>query len=196
MAQQSDHRNVTAAPPARSVNAGTGKAGTNESAQVRGATASTIVRYILFLGVAALVLAADQATKLVVDRTLKGASPIDLIGGLVRLDFTANTGAAFGLFRDQSALFALVALIVGSGIVIAFFWLRHSAWPVRLGLALILGGAIGNVADRIRLGYVVDFIDLRWWPVFNLADSAVVVGVMLLIIASILTPTSSSSATS
>ena len=142
-------------------------------------------RYVAFAGVAVLILALDQITKLIVDRTFKNGSHIDLFGGLVRLDYTANTGAAFGMFRDQSALFALVAIVVGVGILIAFYRLRYSPWPVRFGLALILGGAAGNVMDRIRLGHVVDFIDLRWWPVFNVADSAVVVGVCLLVLVSV-----------
>jgi signal peptidase II len=107
---------------------------------------------------------------------------IDLFGGLVRLDFTRNTGAAFGMFQSGGLLFAAVAIVVSLSILVFYRRIADSALPVRLALGLILGGALGNLADRIRLGYVVDFIDLRWWYVFNLADSAIVVGVGILLL--------------
>lgn len=182
MATQSDQPSGHSAPAAP-------LAVTLVKKRVSNAVFDTIVRYVLFLGVAALVVVADQITKLIVVRTLKSATPIDFLGGLVRLDYTSNTGAAFGMFQNQSAVFAAVSLIVGIGIVVSFYWLGHSSWPIRFGLSLVLGGAAGNVLDRIRIGYVVDFIDLRWWPVFNLADSAVVIGVALLMLASVLSPT-------
>jgi signal peptidase II len=83
-------------------------------------------------------------------------------------------------------IFALVALVVSAGIIL--YYRRVAAGPLllRVGLALVLGGAVGNLIDRIRLGYVVDFIDLRWWPVFNAADSAVVIGVATLVLQSFL----------
>src|SRR5207302_9836252 len=113
------------------------------------------------------------------------ASSVDLFGGLVRLDYTRNTGAAFSIFPTGSWAFAAIALVVSAGIVV--YYRRVAGGPVvlRLALGLVLGGALGNLIDRVRLGYVIDFIDLRWWPVFNLADSAIVVGVVLLALQSL-----------
>ena len=141
-----------------------------------------LTRYGSLLGVACVVLAVDQSVKALASAKLRDGRALDLLGGLVRLDYTWNTGAAFGVFRTGGLLFALVAATVSCGILIFYGRLAASSLVVRAGLGLILGGALGNLVDRIRLGYVVDFIDLRWWPVFNLADSAIVVGVCLLVV--------------
>jgi signal peptidase II len=108
----------------------------------------------------------------------------------VRLDYTLNTGAAFGILRTRGILFALVAIVVSVGIVVYYRAVAASPVLVRTALALVLGGAIGNLVDRIRLGYVVDFVDLRWWPVFNVADSSIVIGVCLLIGYAVFSPAS------
>jgi signal peptidase II len=132
---------------------------------------------------AVIVLAADQAVKALVADTLGGGRVIDLFGGLLRFDYTRNSGAAFGLFQSAGVVFAAVAVAVSVGIGLNVRRIAAAPLAVRIALGLILGGAVGNLIDRIRLGYVVDFIDLRWWYVFNLADSAIVVGVALLLLA-------------
>jgi signal peptidase II len=137
--------------------------------------------YAFLLGLALIVVLIDQGTKWLVETKLKDGRFIDLFGGLVRLDYTLNSGAAFGILRTRGILFALVALAVSAGIVMYYRAVAGSPVIVRAGLALVLGGAIGNLIDRIRLGHVVDFVDLRWFPVFNVADSAISVGVCLLI---------------
>ena len=101
--------------------------------------------------------------------------------GFFRLTYTTNTGSAFGLFPNQTLL-----LVLASFLGIAFLILFYRSHPVpgsflRLSLGLQLGGAIGNLIDRVRLGRVVDFIDVGVWPVFNIADSAIVVGIGILI---------------
>ena len=143
-------------------------------------------RHLLLLGCAVFVLGADQIIKYLVVQSLQNGRSIEIAHGLVRLDFTRNTGAAFGMFQSGGWLFAAVAAIVSAGILIFFHRIAESSPLVRAGLGLILGGAIGNLADRIRLGYVVDYVDLRWWYVFNLADSAIVIGAGLLVLHSAL----------
>lgn len=141
--------------------------------------------YAFLLGVAAAVVALDQVSKSIVTDRLQAGSPVRLLHGLVYLDYTRNSGAAFSSFQHGGVVFALVAIVVSLAILLLYRRAAYGPWLVRLGLALVLGGAIGNLVDRVRLGYVVDFIDLRWWPVFNLADSAIVIGVLLLVVRSL-----------
>jgi len=132
---------------------------------------------ILLIGGA--VLAADQLTKALVRTYLPpGASfPADWP---VRLTHVTNTGAAFGLLTNQSLLLTFVAFFAIGLIIYYYRKAPDGAWPLRAALGLQLGGAVGNLIDRLRQGYVTDFIDLRFWPVFNLADSAITVGAVLL----------------
>jgi signal peptidase II len=137
-----------------------------------------------FFLTALLVLVADQLTKLwirsnlLVGQSLFGAGFFDIVR------FPPNTGAAFGLFQGQSFALTIVA-IVGIVILLSYALFLYHRYPIlnnRLGwlaLGLILGGTIGNLIDRLRFGGVTDFISIGWWPTFNLADSAVVVGVIL-----------------
>jgi signal peptidase II len=147
---------------------------------------SVTASYSLLLALALLVVVLDQASKQLVTHILEGRAPVPVFGGLFQLDYTRNTGAAFSILPRGGWLFAVVAVGVVVGILI--FYPRLQGYGVLSGLAfgLILGGAAGNLIDRMRLGYVVDFIDFRWFPVFNLADSAIVCGVGLLILTSLL----------
>jgi len=150
------------------------------------AAGSMQTRRLALLAVPALVvLVLDQVSKYLVLRSLQHGRVIDLLGGLVRLDFTRNTGAAFGIFRSGGLVFAAIAVLVAVGIALSHQRVARSGYLVRLGLGLVVGGAIGNLLDRVRFGYVVDFVDLRWWYVFNLADSAIVAGVALMVLHSI-----------
>lgn len=132
---------------------------------------------VLLIGGA--VLATDQLTKALVRIYLPpgGSFPADWP---VRLTHVTNTGAAFGLFTNQSLLLTLVAFFAIGLIGYYYRKLPAGAWPLRIALGLQLGGAVGNLIDRLRQGYVTDFIDLRFWPVFNVADSAITVGAVLL----------------
>lgn len=142
--------------------------------------------YGLLLGIAIAVIGLDQMAKEIVRRTLQGRAPVQVLGGLFQLDYTRNTGAAFSILQSGGWLFAVVAVVVAVGILVYVPRLAGRGWPTLAGLGLVLGGAIGNLVDRVRFGYVVDFIDFRWFPVFNLADSSIVCGVSLLILASLL----------
>lgn len=144
--------------------------------------------YILSV-VALLTLVADRVSKTVVADNMalyeSWDLPVSFLRPLFYLTYTTNTGAAFGLFPDGGLFFVAVAFVVIAAIV---FYYRHlpDGYPlVRVALGLQLGGALGNLTDRLRQGYVIDFINfnfwpLKDWPVFNVADSAIVVGVALL----------------
>ena len=131
------------------------------------------------LTVAGAAVAADQLTKRVVSSALTVDDGVTVLGPL-SIHHVRNSGIAFGLFASRtSAVIALTTIAVGAMIVFfARSAQRHPYLPVALGL--VLGGSLSNLVDRVRLGYVTDFIDFRWWPAFNLADSFIVVGVALL----------------
>jgi signal peptidase II len=135
------------------------------------------------LAIAAAVVGADQLTKMAVERALPlnaSWAPFESIAALFRFTRVSNTGAAFGLFPAGSVLFAVIAAVVGLIIFVTNFQLPAGNLPLRLALGLQLGGSLGNLVDRLRLGHVTDFLDFGPWPVFNLADTAVVAGVVLL----------------
>ena len=146
------------------------------------------LRGLLFLGLAALVVVVDQITKRIAEDRLERSGlrsvPVPGVGDYLRLTYVENRGAAFGLLQDQTAFFVFVGVLVIGVIAASYRYLPRSGFRLHLALGLQLGGAIGNLIDRIRQGYVVDFVDFgyrsNWWPVFNVADSAIVIGVALL----------------
>jgi len=141
-------------------------------------------RNVVFFLTALLVVAADQLSKLWIRSNLDVGQLLFEMG-FFRLTHVHNTGAAFGLFQDHSFPLIIVALV---GIVIlllyALFIYRRSPFLDNMlgktALGLVLGGTVGNLIDRLRFGYVTDFIDVGIWPAFNIADSAIVVGVIIL----------------
>lgn len=148
--------------------------------------------YGVLLLVAAVVVGLDQVTKqLALDRLADG--PVHLIDGALSLDLSYNSGGAFGLLQGQPGFF-LVATIVVAGLILV--WAREVESTAHLvPLGMVLGGGLGNVFDRAFRdtgGRVVDFIDLHVWPVFNLADSAIVLGVAALLIVTARSPDPSS----
>jgi signal peptidase II len=143
--------------------------------------------HLAFGTAAAVVLAIDQATKHWALQALQD-EPIDLVGSL-RLNLTFNDSAAFSLGGGRTTLVALLALAV-SGVIVVM-GLRAERRMAAVGLGVILGGALGNLADRafragegVLGGHVVDFVDLQWWPVFNVADASLWVGIGLLLLSS------------
>src|SRR5215470_4827063 len=151
------------------------------------------LRSTLFLGVAVLVVVLDQLTKRLAEDRLRGQRSVPLIDDILRLTYVENRGAAFGLLQDQTAFFVFVGIVVIGVIAASYRYLPRSGFLLHLALGLQLGGAIGNLLDRVRQGYVVDFVDFgyraNWWPVFNVADSAIVIGVALMAL-NALSPTS------
>ena len=139
----------------------------------------------ILLPTAAAIIIADQATKLAVVRYLYPLQIIEAIPGLFNLVYFKNTGAAFGIFASggtTSKLF-LVAVTIAALVVLGFLLKETKGAGGTFALSLIAGGAIGNLIDRLRFGSVVDFLDLHigslHWPAFNIADSAITVGVGL-----------------
>ncbi len=142
-------------------------------------------KWFSLIAVALAVIIADQITKALVVANLalyQSWAPVDSLRQLFTVTRVHNTGAAFGLFPDGGAFFALVAVIV-VGIVIYFYRTMPDEMPlIGIALGLQLGGAMGNLIDRLRQGYVVDFFDFKFWPVFNIADSGIVVGTLSLLV--------------
>lgn len=139
---------------------------------------------LLLAAVAALVLVVDQFTKhLVLTHIPLGSAwaPIPSLARWFTLTHVSNTGAAFGLFPQLAPVFLAIAIAVAVGIVIYSRYLGSGQYLVAASLGLQLGGALGNLVDRLRVGHVVDFLDFKLWPVFNCADSAIVIGVVLLL---------------
>ncbi len=133
----------------------------------------------LFL-IALSVIGLDQLTKYLIRANMEMGQSIPS-GGVVGLHYTTNTGGAFGLFANQTFLLSMAAVI---GIAVLVLYLRYlppRSTLLKMGLGLDLGGAIGNLIDRLRLGAVTDFINFGFWPVFNLADTAIVVGTFLIV---------------
>jgi signal peptidase II len=134
---------------------------------------------------AIVVVSLDQYTKHVVTTTFAPGESRIVAPHVLWLTYVQNHSGAFGLFGTRSWLLIAMALFV-----LGIFWVsfRDSAARsrlVRVAFGAIVGGAVGNIVDRVRLQYVVDFIDLRWWPVFNVADSCITIGVCLLVLSTL-----------
>ena len=138
---------------------------------------------------ALVVLALDQITKTWIIQTLGQTGQthsVEVVGDFIRLSYTTNSGAAFGMFPAGTWFFTLVALIAVPVLLFARNYVSDRAWWMTVVFGMMLGGTLGNLADRIRVGRVTDFIDVgvgnvRWWS-FNVADSSFVIGVILLTI--------------
>ena len=133
---------------------------------------------VLLLAIS-IVFSLDQITKAVVRHRLLLGESIPT-GGHFHITHTFNTGSAFGLFPDQTLFLILASLI---GIAVLFIVYRNQpvpSFPLRISLGMQLGGALGNLVDRVRMGQVTDFIEVGFWPVFNLADASIVIGIVIL----------------
>ena len=142
---------------------------------------------VVMLTIAAVIVLVDQITKVLAVAGLEGQQPIRLVGETVRLVLLRNPGAAFSMGTGSTVVLSVVA----TGVVLGLLWFStrvHSRWWA-WGLGLILGGAAGNLVDRylrspgVLRGHVVDFVSVGWWPVFNVADSCLVAGVIVVAVA-------------
>ncbi|MBI4322497.1 MAG: signal peptidase II [Chloroflexi bacterium] len=142
---------------------------------------------LLPFGVALVVFALDQATKIMAASYLgsaNGREHLEVIGSWLRFAYVTNSGAAFGILQDRTTLFTIIAFLAIPILIFFHNSLPSGGWIAKICVGLLLGGTLGNLVDRVRFGYVVDFIDvgvgnLRW-PTFNVADSAFVIGVFVL----------------
>lgn len=147
------------------------------------------IRYIILLAVSVLVLVLDQATKIYIDRSMALHSSITVVENFFNITYLRNKGAAFGILANSSfrlPFFILVSTVAVCVIVVVIKRLREDQKLAAVSLSLIFSGALGNLIDRVRLGEVIDFLYVHWyehyWPAFNVADSAICVGVFLLAI--------------
>jgi len=146
--------------------------------------------YLLFIGVALIILLLDQVSKWMAVNHIEAHQSLSVIPGFFNLVLVKNKGMAFGIFSQTRSgfyyYFLLFTTIGAIGVILFFFfWIKRSKKWLTVGLSLILGGALGNLVDRVRLGYVIDFLDFflkgYHWPAFNVADSAVTVGTFWLL---------------
>lgn len=147
-----------------------------------------------FFGLAVAIIVADQLSKAWIVASFPFGEPVEVLGAWVRIWYVANTGALFGLFRDQAAIFAALSIAV----IALIIWYHGRAVAgsgvlATLALGLLLGGAVGNFVDRIRLGHVVDFVDMGipdgWrFYTWNVADAAISTSILLLLLMAIVPP--------
>jgi len=126
-----------------------------------------------------IILVLDQLTKYFANQSLQLGHPVALVKGIFCLPLVHNTGAAFGILRNQTPLFIFTSIFA---LVLIYTELKNNSHKrfYTLALSLILAGALGNLIDRLFFGYVIDFLDFRIWPVFNIADSAITIGTIML----------------
>ena len=146
------------------------------------------MRWIVFAGIALAIVALDQLAKLIVTANLDPGQAVQIVGDYLRIVFGQNSGALFGLFQDNALMFGIVSLAV-IALIVGYHARATSSAYLTVTLGLLLGGAIGNMVDRLRLGYVVDFVDAgigttRFYT-FNIADSAISLSILLLFIAAL-----------
>ena len=141
---------------------------------------------VLDLSVLAIVfflILADQAIKFLVVSLMELGESIPVFAGIFHITYIENPRAAFGLFANQRLVFIVAGILVIAAACLMYRRLMSEKAIIRWGVALLLGGAVGNLIDRLRIGGVIDFLDFRIWPVFNIADIGICVGVALLMYA-------------
>ena len=140
--------------------------------------------WMVFVVIAALVVVFDQVTKAWLVANVSPGDVVSVVGEYLRLVFHQNSGALFGLFRDNALAFGIVSLGV-AGLIVAYHGRAGRSYYLSIALGLLLGGAIGNLIDRLRIGYVVDFVDigigdLRFFT-FNVADAAISTAIVMIV---------------
>jgi len=158
------------------------------AARTGGRTLGRGTRWLIFAALAIGVVVVDQLAKAAVTSALSPGESIQVIGDYLRIVFGQNTGALFGLFQDNAVMFGVVSIVV-IGLIVLYEARSGTSLYLTITLGLLLGGAIGNMLDRLRLGYVVDFVDAgigstRFYT-FNVADSAISLAILLLLIAAL-----------
>ena len=132
------------------------------------------------IGLSSLVIIIDQATKYWIQSRMAYGESAPVIREVFHITYILNPGAAFGILENKTWFFIAVALVLLAGVAYLYPRMPANQPMVKLGAGLLVGGAIGNLIDRVRIGYVVDFFDLRIWPIFNVADICIVCGVACL----------------
>lgn len=140
---------------------------------------------MLYVAISLIIIVLDQITKFYAIKMLKGNTPIIIIKNFLQLNYVENFGAAFGILQNRKVFFVVMTTIVVIGIIIYIKTNINLTTIMKIALTMVVGGAIGNLIDRIRLGYVIDFVDVNFWglydfPVFNIADSSIVIATFLI----------------
>ena len=148
---------------------------------------SVIQRYWPIATIAAVIVALDQWTKWLVRANIPQGGTwlpesLEWLSPYARIVHWYNTGAAFGMFQNASMVFTVLAFIVIAAIIYYYPHVENTDWSLRLAMSMQLGGAIGNLIDRLRLGHVTDFISIGSFPVFNVADASISVGAVVLLL--------------
>lgn len=147
-------------------------------------TGSSQIDIFLSLFTVSTVVFLDRVTKIFFSEILSLGESLPVIRHILHMTLVHNTGIAFGLFKNQGIVFIVIPFVAVILLVYNIFYYRANdqrlSRPYILAFSMILGGAIGNLIDRIAYGYVIDFIDLRVWPVFNIADSAITIGAVVI----------------
>jgi len=136
---------------------------------------------MLFIVTVMLVMIMDQVTKYYVTKNFFVTQSLPIIRNVFHITYVQNPGAAFGILKNKTLFFIIISIVI---VVFILIYLKHipsNKKLLRFGLSLQIGGALGNLIDRVKFGYVIDFLDFRVWPVFNVADMAIVFGVGILI---------------
>lgn len=136
---------------------------------------------MMFFFIIAATFLLDQASKAAVQMLMYQGESIPVAPPVFYFTYIMNPGAAFGLLAHRTGLFVTVTVLLVAGVLLGYRKLPPGRLLLRYGLGLVVGGALGNLVDRLRYGRVVDFLDFRVWPVFNLADTAIVIGACFLV---------------
>lgn len=128
-----------------------------------------------------VIILVDQFSKFYIQSMMSLGMSIPIIPHIFHITYILNPGAAFGILENQRIFFIVIGIFILLAAILFYPKIRQEKFPLKAGSALLLGGAIGNLIDRIQTGYVVDFFDFRIWPIFNVADIAIVCGVGLII---------------
>ncbi len=141
--------------------------------------------YLVLIPIAGVLIALDQWTKALVRQNLELGEmwmPLEWLSPFARIVHWYNTGVAFGMFQDKNLLFSILALAISIILIIFYPKLTEEDWFLRIALGMQLGGSLGNLIDRITIGHVTDFISVGNFPVFNIADASITVGVAVMIL--------------
>jgi signal peptidase II len=148
-------------------------------------TQKRTLQYLLLFGIAAIVIILDQWSKTLIRQNLalgEEIYPIAFLAPFFRFTFWQNTGAAWGIFQNANIPLLILSSIIAVFIILYYHKAFDEPLIYRISMGLLLGGAVGNIIDRIQLGYVTDFIAVGRFPVFNVADSCVTIGVFLMLL--------------
>ncbi|MEE8638438.1 MAG: signal peptidase II [Candidatus Margulisiibacteriota bacterium] len=136
---------------------------------------------MLFYFLAFVIVAIDQSLKYLVHQSMRLGQSIPLIDGILKLTYVRNTGAAFSLFIGFSPYLAVIGFLVVIAVIFFHYKIPLHLRVLQIGLAFVLGGSLGNLIDRVFRTYVIDYLDITIWPVFNFADIMINVGVILIV---------------